>query len=58
MNKIKKNNYITDDKNAIGIISIILNFLAIFMPMTLAKRVVGIQPGFSEVITIKSRESA
>ncbi len=42
MNKIKKNNYITDEKNAIGIISIILNFLAIFMPMTLAKRVVGI----------------
>ncbi len=41
-NKIKKNNYITDEKNAIGIISIILNFLAIFMPMTLAKRVVSI----------------
>ncbi len=42
MNKIAKNNYIIDEKNAIGIISIILNFLAIFMPMTLAKRVVGI----------------
>ncbi len=41
-NKIEKNNYITDEEKAIGIISIILNFLAIFMPMTLAKRVVGI----------------
>lgn len=40
--KIEKNNYISDEKKVIGIISIILKFLALFMPITLAKRVVGI----------------
>ncbi len=40
--KIERNNYVVNEANATGIISIILNFLAIFMPMTLSKRVVSI----------------
>ncbi len=40
--KTEKNNYVVNEANAMGIISIILNFLAVFMPVTLAKRVVSI----------------
>jgi len=38
----KGNNYVDTDTDVSGIVSIILNFLAMLMPMTLAKRVVSI----------------
>ncbi len=42
MKGTNKNAYVSSDAEAMGIVSIILNFLEIFMPTTLAKRIVGI----------------
>ncbi len=42
MNGTNKNTYVSTDAEAEVIVSIILNFLEIFMPTTLAKRIVGI----------------
>ncbi len=42
MNGTNKNTYVSTDAEAKEIVSIILNFLVIFMPKTLAKRIVGI----------------
>ncbi len=41
-NKTERNTYVATESDAAGIISIILHFLDIFMPKTLAKRVVSI----------------
>ncbi len=42
INRAEKNHYVDDDTDVIGIINIVLNFLVMFMPITLAKRVVSI----------------
>jgi len=42
MNRFVKNNYVDADTDVTGIVSVILNFLVLFMPMTLAKRVASI----------------
>jgi len=41
-NRLTKNNYVDADADVTGIVSAILNFLVMLMPMTLAKRVVSI----------------
>ncbi len=41
-NRQGKNNYVDADTDVTGIVSAILNFLVMLMPMTLAKRVVSI----------------
>ncbi len=42
MNRLGKNNYVDADTDVKRIVSVILNFLVLFMPMTLAKRAVSI----------------
>ncbi len=42
MNRAEKNHYVDAETDVIGIIKVVLNFLVMFMPITLAKRVVSI----------------